>query len=82
MPHAVSLCGDIVVTRQFGHVGAMSIPQPDIPSKAILSSSHPVVFLGGGHASAADLADALTICGKLVAVDGGLVTAQTAGLMP
>ena len=82
MPHAVSLCGDIVVTRQFGHVGAMSIPQPDIPSKAILRSSHPVVFLGGGHASAADLADALTICGKLVAVDGGLVTAQTAGRMP
>ena len=53
-----------------------------IQSKAILSSSRPVAFLGGGHASAADLADALTICGKLVAVDGGLVAAQTAGRMP
>ena len=53
-----------------------------IQSKAILSSSSPVVFLGGGHASAVDFADALTICGKLVAVDGGLVAAQTAGRMP
>ena len=53
-----------------------------IPSKAILSSSSPVAFLGGGHASARDLADALTICGKLVAVDGGLVAAQAAGRMP
>ncbi|WP_298861376.1 thiamine diphosphokinase [uncultured Sulfitobacter sp.] len=52
------------------------------PSKAILSSSRPIAFLGGGHASAPDLADALTICGKLVAVDGGLVAAQTAGRMP
>lgn len=72
------MCGDIVVNRQVGHVGAMSIT----PSKSILSSSRPVAFLGGGHASAPDLADALTICGKLVAVDGGLVAAQAAGRMP
>ncbi len=52
------------------------------PSKTILSSSNPVTFLGGGHASARDLADALTICAKLVAVDGGLLTAQKAGRMP
>ncbi|MEH6830712.1 MAG: thiamine diphosphokinase [Sulfitobacter sp.] len=78
MPNAVSLCGDIVVTRQVRHVSAMCIPQ----SKPILSSSSPVAFLGGGHASARDIADALTICGKLVAVDGGLVAAQDAGRMP
>lgn len=78
MPDAVSLCGDIVVFRQFRHVSAMSI----IPSKAILSSSSPVTFLGGGDASARDLADALTIAPKLVAVDGGLVAAQAAGKIP
>ena len=53
-----------------------------ITSKAILSSSRPVILLGGGHVSARDLADALTICTKLVAVDGGLLAAQKAGRMP
>ncbi|RKE94455.1 thiamine diphosphokinase [Sulfitobacter guttiformis] len=51
-------------------------------SKTILSSSGPVTLLGGGHASAQDLTDALTIAGTLVAVDGGLVTALGAGIIP
>lgn len=51
-------------------------------SKAIIHSSSPVTLLGGGQASAQDLADALTIAPKLVAVDGGLVMAQAAGAVP
>lgn len=51
-------------------------------SKAIVHSSDPITLLGGGQASAADLAEALTIAPKLVAVDGGLVTAQRAGRCP
>ena len=51
-------------------------------SETILFSPSPVTFLGGGHASASDLADALTICSKLVAVDGGLMAAQAVGRMP
>ncbi len=74
MPVAVSLCGHIVIIRQVRHVGVMS--------KAILVSSSPVTLLGGGQASAQDLADALTIAPKLVAVDGGLVMAQAAGAVP
>lgn len=80
MPDTVSLCGNIVVIRQFRHEEPMS--EPTSVSKAILTSSSPVTFLGGGNASAQDLADALTISTKLVAVDGGLITAQKAGVIP
>lgn len=51
-------------------------------SKPILISSDPVTLLGGGDASAQDLAMALTMAPNLVAVDGGLVTAQLAGFTP
>jgi thiamine pyrophosphokinase len=51
-------------------------------SKAIIKHSGPVTLLGGGQVSATDLADALTIAPILVAVDGGLVTAQAAGVDP
>lgn len=51
-------------------------------SKPILISSDPVTLLGGGEASAQDLAEALTMAPNLVAVDGGLVTAQMAGFIP
>ena len=51
-------------------------------SKAIVHSSDPITLLGGGDASAADVAEVLTIAPKLVAVDGGLVTALAAGLTP
>jgi thiamine pyrophosphokinase len=51
-------------------------------SKAIVHSFGPITLLGGGHATAQDLAEALTVAPKLVAVDGGLVTAQAAGLQP
>ncbi|WP_299029052.1 thiamine diphosphokinase [uncultured Sulfitobacter sp.] len=51
-------------------------------SKAILHSSGPVTLLGGGQATAQDIAEALTIAPKLVAVDGGLVAAQAAGVDP
>ncbi|MGB5863342.1 MAG: thiamine diphosphokinase [Sulfitobacter sp.] len=51
-------------------------------SKAIVHSSGPVTLLGGGHATAADIAEALNIAPKLVAVDGGLRTALAAGEMP
>ena len=51
-------------------------------SKAIVHSSGPITLLGGGHATPADLAEALTVAPKLVAVDGGLVAAQTAGRVP
>lgn len=51
-------------------------------SQTILTSSSPVTLLGGGDATAQDLADALTIGPKLVAVDGGLLTAQAADVMP
>lgn len=74
MPDAVSLCGDIVVFGQFRHVGLMS--------QNIIHTSSPVTLLGGGQVSAPDLTEALTIAPILVAVDGGLVTAQAAGLDP
>lgn len=48
-------------------------------SKSIFRSSGPVTLVGGGHASLQDIAEALTIAPKLVAVDGGLVAAQAAG---
>ncbi|MEP1768573.1 MAG: thiamine diphosphokinase [Sulfitobacter sp.] len=51
-------------------------------SKPIISSSGPVTLLGGGQANAQDLAEALTIAPKLMAVDGGLIMAQAAGIMP
>ena len=51
-------------------------------SKAIVHSSDPITLLGGGQASAQDVAEALTIAPKLVAVDGGLLAAQRAGRMP
>ena len=71
MQATVSLCGVIVVGFQFRHESPMS--------KAIVYSSDPITLLGGGQASAEDLAEALTLAPKLVAVDGGLVTAQLAG---
>jgi thiamine pyrophosphokinase len=51
-------------------------------SQVIVHSSDPITLLGGGQASAEDLAEALTLAPKLVAVDGGLVTAQMAGRLP
>jgi thiamine pyrophosphokinase len=51
-------------------------------SKTILQSSDPVTLVGGGDANVRDVADALTIAPKLVAVDGGLITAQAAGIVP
>lgn len=51
-------------------------------SKAIYKSSGPVALLGGGQATASDIAEVLTITPELVAVDGGLVAALAAGVMP
>ncbi|MCX7564898.1 thiamine diphosphokinase [Sulfitobacter sp. F26169L] len=51
-------------------------------SKAIIHSSDPITLLGGGHATAQDVAEALNIAPKLVAVDGGVVTALAAGIDP
>jgi thiamine pyrophosphokinase len=68
------LWGDIVICFQIGHVSLMS--------KAIVHSSGPIALLGGGQASAADIAEALTFTQILVAVDGGLVAALAAGVMP
>ncbi|MEH6645045.1 thiamine diphosphokinase [Sulfitobacter sp.] len=51
-------------------------------SQVIVHSSDPITLLGGGHANAEDLAEALILAPKLVAVDGGLVTAQLAGMLP
>ncbi|MBB3992991.1 thiamine pyrophosphokinase [Sulfitobacter undariae] len=51
-------------------------------SNPIISSSNPVTLLGGGQVSVRDIADALTIAPQCVAVDGGLVAAQAAGLSP
>ena len=70
----MSLCGDIVVCFQIGHKSAMS--------KAIVYSSGPIALLGGGQASAADVAEALTFAEILIAVDGGLVTALACGARP
>lgn len=74
MPDAVSLCGDIVVIRQFCHASGMS--------NSIFVSSSPVTLLGGGQVIAADLTDALTIAPKLVAADGGLRHAVEADVVP
>ncbi len=51
-------------------------------SDSIVHSSDPITLLGGGHATHADLTEALNIAPQLVAVDGGLVTALAAGRMP
>ncbi|MEQ6202616.1 thiamine diphosphokinase [Sulfitobacter sp. HNIBRBA2951] len=51
-------------------------------SKALIQSSDPITLIGGGQATAADIAEVLTIAPKLVAVDGGLVTALAAGVTP
>ena len=51
-------------------------------SKAIVQNSGPVTLVGGGQASAADVAEALTFAQIGVAVDGGLVTALAAGCRP
>lgn len=51
-------------------------------SEAICQSSDPVALLGGGQATASDIAEVLNIAPKLVAVDGGLVTALAAGVTP
>lgn len=51
-------------------------------SKTIVKSSDPVSLLGGGEVTAQDLAEALTIAPTLVAVDGGLVPALAAGIVP
>lgn len=51
-------------------------------SHAIFTSSDSVTLVGGGEASASDLAEALTIAPKLVAVDGGLVAALAGGHRP
>lgn len=51
-------------------------------SKAIVHSSGPVTLLGGGQATPQDLSEALSLAPKLVAVDGGLVNAQAAGVQP
>ena len=51
-------------------------------SKAIVHSSDPVTLLGGGHATPEDISEALSLAPKLVAVDGGLVNAQAAGVTP
>lgn len=65
------MCGDSMACFLFKHESPMS--------KAIVYSSDPITLLGGGQACAEDLAEALTIAPKLVAVDGGLVTAQEVG---
>lgn len=51
-------------------------------SKSIISSSDPITLVGGGQASAQDIAEALTIAPSLVAVDGGLIAVQSAGITP
>jgi thiamine pyrophosphokinase len=51
-------------------------------SNIILHSPDPVTLLGGGQVTPSDISEALTIAPKLVAVDGGLVAAQAAGVMP
>jgi thiamine pyrophosphokinase len=51
-------------------------------SNSIISSSDPITLVGGGQASAQDIAEALTVAPKLVAVDGGLIAVQSAGITP
>lgn len=51
-------------------------------SNPIVHSSGPVTLVGGGQATSQDLAEALTIAPKLVAVDGGLQLVEAAGLLP
>ncbi|MEP3441405.1 MAG: thiamine diphosphokinase [Sulfitobacter sp.] len=51
-------------------------------SEAICQSPDPVALLGGGQATASDIAEVLSIASNLVAVDGGLVTALSAGVTP
>ncbi|KEJ89998.1 thiamine diphosphokinase [Sulfitobacter donghicola] len=48
-------------------------------SKPIIISTDPVTLVGGGDVKSQDLAEALTIAPRLIAVDGGLVAAQAAG---
>lgn len=50
--------------------------------KSILNSSDPITLVGGGQVSAEDISEALTIAPKLVAVDGGLIAVQAAGITP
>lgn len=51
-------------------------------SHPIVSSSRAITLVGGGQVSPKDIADALTIAPKLVAVDGGLRAALAAGATP
>ena len=51
-------------------------------SNSIITSPAPVTFIGGGQVRSKDIAEVLTIAPKVVAVDGGLVTAQAAGVAP
>lgn len=51
-------------------------------SNPIVHSSGPITLVGGGQATSQDLAEALTIAPKLVAVDGGLHLAATSGAFP
>ena len=51
-------------------------------SKTLIHSSDPITLIGGGQATASDIAEVLTIAPKLVAVDGGLVAALAAGHTP
>lgn len=74
MPGPVSLCGVIVAVFQ--------IWDETLMSKAIYQSSGSVALVGGGQATASDIAEVLTITPKLLAVDGGLVTALAAGVTP
>ncbi len=48
----------------------------------IVHSSGPITLVGGGQATSQDLAEALTIAPKLVAVDGGLHLTEASGISP
>lgn len=68
------MCGVIVAVSK--------VWDETLMSKAICHSSGPVALVGGGQATASDIAEMLTITPKLVAVDGGLVTALAADVTP
>ncbi|APE42959.1 thiamine diphosphokinase [Sulfitobacter alexandrii] len=51
-------------------------------TKSIVHDAGPITLVGGGHATAQELAEALTLAPRCVAADGGAAMALRAGVMP
>ena len=51
-------------------------------TRAIIESQEPVTLVGGGHATPADLFEALTLAPTCVAADGGATLALDNGILP